>query len=72
MAQQRIVVTKNFTDYATLLDQRVHNNEPAVPVALVRQTDLPRRGALAVHLGELLDTWATGHPDPYLGPHRPP
>jgi predicted nuclease of predicted toxin-antitoxin system len=71
VAQGRIVVTENFADYATLLDQRLRNDEPCVPVVFVRKTDLPRRGALAGHLAERLHSWATTHPDPYLGAHWP-
>ncbi|MDQ1516249.1 MAG: hypothetical protein QOE80_2079 [Actinomycetota bacterium] len=71
VAQDRIVVTENFADYATLLDQRLRNDEPAVPVVFVRKTDLPRRGGLAAHLADRLDGWASSHPDPYLGAHWP-
>jgi predicted nuclease of predicted toxin-antitoxin system len=71
VAQSRIVVTENVADYAALLDQRLRNDEPAVPVVFVRKTDLPRRGGLAVHLADRLDDWATSHPDPYLGAHWP-
>jgi predicted nuclease of predicted toxin-antitoxin system len=71
VAQQRIVVTENFADYALLLDQRLRSNEPCVPVVFVRKADLPRRGALATRLAARLDTWARSHPDPYLGPHWP-
>jgi predicted nuclease of predicted toxin-antitoxin system len=71
VTQGRIVVTENVADYATLLDQRLRNDEPAVPVVFVRKTDFPRRGALAGHLAERLHTWAASHPDPYLGAHWP-
>lgn len=71
VTQGRIVVTENFADHAVLLDQRLRNDEPCVPVVFVRKTDLPRRGALAHHLAERLHTWAAGHPDPYLGAHWP-
>lgn len=69
VAQSRIVVTENVADYAALLDQRLRNDEPVVPVIFVRKADLPRRGALAAHLAERLDRWSSAHPDPYLGPH---
>lgn len=71
VTQSRIVVTENIADYATLLDQRLRNDEACVPVVFVRKTDLPRGGALAGHLAERLHTWAATHPDPYLGPHWP-
>ncbi len=69
VADHRIVVTENITDFAALLDQRLRNEKPAVPVILVRKRDLPRRGALPHHLAERLHTWAQANPDPYLGPH---
>ena len=60
---------RNVADYATLLDHRLRNNEPAVSVVFVRKSGLPRRGALAHHLAERLHAWAATNPDPYLGPH---
>jgi predicted nuclease of predicted toxin-antitoxin system len=71
VTQARIVVTENFADYATLLDQRLRHDQPAVPVVFVRKSDLPRRGALGMRLAERLHTWAASHPDPYLGVHWP-
>lgn len=70
-ADRRIVVTENFADYATLLEQRLRKDQPCVPVVFVRKADLPRRGALAAHLADRLDAWATAHPEPYLGAHWP-
>lgn len=69
VTESRIVVTENVADFAVLLDRRLRANEPAVPVVFVRKGDLPRRGALAHHLGARLDRWADDSPDPYLGPH---
>lgn len=71
VAQARIVVTENVADYATLLNQRLRNDEPCVPVVFVAKRDFPRRGALAAHLAQRLDRWADANPDPYLGPHWP-
>ena len=70
-AQNRIVVTENFADYALLVEQRLRNDAPCVPVVLVRKADLPRRGALPAHLADRLQAWADATPDPYLGPHWP-
>ena len=70
VVERRIVVTENIADFAVLLDQRLRNNEPAVPVVFVRKGDLPRRGALPNRLAERLHRWAEANPDPYLGPHR--
>jgi predicted nuclease of predicted toxin-antitoxin system len=69
VAELRIVVTENVADFAMLLDQRIRDDEPAVPVVFVRKGDLPRRGALPHHLAERLSAWAEANPDPYLGPH---
>ncbi len=69
VAEDRAVVTENIADFAMLLEQRLRNDEPAVPIVFVRKADLPRRGALPHHLAERLDGWAQANPDPYLGPH---
>jgi predicted nuclease of predicted toxin-antitoxin system len=69
VAERRIVVTENIADFAILLDQRLRNNEPAVPVVFARKGDLPHRGALPQRLAERLHRWAEANPDPYLGPH---
>jgi hypothetical protein len=53
------------------VDQRLRNDGPCVPVVFVRKTDLSRRGALARQLAERLHSWATTHPDPYLGAYWP-
>lgn len=69
VAEGRVVVTENIADFAVLLEQRLRNDQPVVPVVFVRKADLPRRGALAHHLAVRLDRWAEANPDPYLGPH---
>ncbi|MBN1610788.1 MAG: DUF5615 family PIN-like protein [Polyangiaceae bacterium] len=66
---KRILVTENFADYAMLLEQRTHRDEPCVPVVFVRKANLIRRGALATRLAKRLDDWARRHPDPYVGAH---
>ena len=68
-SEGRVVVTENIADFAVLLEQRLRNDQPVVPVVFVRKTDLPRRGALPHHLAGRLDRWAEANPDPYLGPH---
>jgi len=65
----RVVVTENFGDYATLVVQRLSREEPCVPVVFVRREDLPRRGALAVHLARRLHAWAAANSEPYVGIH---
>ena len=69
VAEQCIVVTENVADFAVLLEQRLRNDEPAVPVVFVRKADLPRRGALPHRVAQRLHAWADATPDPYLGPH---
>lgn len=69
VTESRIVVTENIADFATLLEQRLRNDEPATPVVFVRKTDLARRGELPHRLAAALDTWAQANPEPYLGPH---
>ena len=69
VAEDRVIVTENAADFAMLLERRLRNDEPAVPVVFVRKADLPRRGALPHHLAERLDAWAEANPDLYLGPH---
>ena len=70
VANQRVVVTENFADYAVILEQRQSRDEPCVPVVFVRKSAFPR-GALAAHLAEHLDAWATQNADPYMGAHWP-
>jgi len=69
VAAGRIVVTENIGDFAVLLEQRLRNDEPVVPVVFVCKADLPRRGALPHHLAARLHAWAQANPEPYLGPH---
>jgi predicted nuclease of predicted toxin-antitoxin system len=69
VAEGRIVVTENIADFATLVERRLGNDEPVVPVVFVRKADLPPRGGLPHHLAERLHRWGQAYPDPYLGPH---
>ena len=69
--EDRIVVTENFADFAALVEQRQRNNEPCATVVFVRKSSFPSRGALANHLANHLDRWATTNPDPYEGLHWP-
>ncbi|MDZ7734264.1 MAG: DUF5615 family PIN-like protein [Acidimicrobiia bacterium] len=71
VAQQRVVVTENFADYATLLEQRQRHDEPCVPVVFVRKTAFPTRGALPSQLATHLHRWAEENPEPYEGFHWP-
>jgi predicted nuclease of predicted toxin-antitoxin system len=71
VAEQRIVVTENFADFATLLEQRQRQDEPCVPVVFVRKAAFPARRALPSHLAKHLDRWAEQNPEPYEGFHWP-
>ena len=71
VAQNRIVVTENASDYAAIVALRLAHERPRVPVVLVRKADHPRGGALAHHLARRLHEWANRNPDPYPGPHWP-
>jgi predicted nuclease of predicted toxin-antitoxin system len=66
---KRILVTENFADYATLLEQRTSRDEPCVPVVFIRKSSLVGRGTLAARLAKRLDDWARKHPEPYVGAH---
>ena len=71
VAEDRVLVTENFADYSLLLRDRLDADEPCVPVVFVHKSDFPPGGALAVHLADHLNAWATANPDPYIGPHWP-
>lgn len=71
VAEQRIVVTENVADYATLLQQRQQHEEPCVPVVFVRKSAFSSRGALAARLAKHLHEWAEENPEPYEGFHWP-
>jgi len=71
LKQSRVVVTENFSDFAAIAAQRLANDDPCVPVVLVRKSDHPRGGALPHHLARHLHQWASENPNPYPGPHWP-
>ena len=71
LVQDRVVVTENASDFPAIVARRLANEQPCVPVVLVRKADHPRGGALAHHLARHLHGWATRNPAPYPGPHWP-
>ncbi len=71
LAQNRMVVTENASDYAAIVALRLAHGQPCVPVVLVRKADHSRGGALAHHLALRLHEWASRNLDPYPGPHWP-
>ena len=71
VTQDRVMVTENAADFAAIVANRLADNEPCVPVVVVRKADHPLGGALARHLAGCLHEWAEGNPDPYPGPYWP-
>lgn len=67
----RVVVTENFADFASLVEQSAAGDVVGVPVVFVRKSAFPAGSGLAFHLAEHLDAWAQAHPDPYRGLHWP-
>src|SRR3984885_12306924 len=61
-AEARAVVTENVADFAAERD---------VALVFVLKRNLPAGGGQAPALAAVLDQWALGHPEPYLGPHWP-
>jgi Domain of unknown function (DUF5615) len=60
-SENRALVTESVKDFAA-----EHN----LTVVCVLKSRLPAAG-MAEHLAQLLDTWATANPQPYLGLHWP-
>ena len=71
LAQERMMVTENFADFAAIIAQCLADAEPCVPVVFVRKADHPQGGALAHHIASRLHRWADRNPDPCPGPHWP-
>ena len=69
--QQRLVVTENFADFATIIKDRLADGEPSVAVVFVRKHQHPRGAALAPALARHLHQWAADNPRPYPGVHWP-
>ena len=69
--QQRIIVTENFADFATITNDRLAEGTPCVPVVFVRKRRHPRGAALGPALARHLHEWAVANPRPYPGVHWP-
>ncbi|MCY3617619.1 MAG: DUF5615 family PIN-like protein [Acidimicrobiaceae bacterium] len=69
--QQRVVVTENFADFATITNDRLAAGAPCVPVVFVRKHQHPRGSALAPALARHLHEWSIANPNPYPGVHWP-
>ena len=61
-AEGRAMVTENVADFAAERD---------VVLLFVLKRNLPAGGGQAAALAKILDRWAQGTPQPYLGPHWP-
>ena len=68
---QRVVVTENFADFATITTDRHAAGEPSVAVVFVRKQQHPRGSVLAPALARHLHHWAAENPKPYPGVHWP-
>ena len=69
VAQDRIVVTEDESDYARILRQALDAGAPVVPVVVVRKNRFPRGGAMPHGLADALDRWSQQVPSPWPGPH---
>ena len=69
--QQRVIVTENFSDFATITRDRLAAGTPCVPVVFVRKRQHPRGSALAPALARQLHEWSVANPHPYPGVHWP-
>lgn len=69
--QQRLVVTENVADFATITKDRLAAGETSVAVVFVRKHQHSRGSALAPALARHLHRWATENPKPYPGAHWP-
>ena len=68
---QRVIVTENFADFATIINDRRAAGVPCVPVVFVRKYQHPRGSALAPALARHLREWSVANPNPYPGVHWP-
>ena len=69
--QQRVIVTENFADFATIAKDRLAAGAPCVPVVFVRKRRHPGGSALAPALARHLHEWSVANPSPYPGVHWP-
>lgn len=69
--QQRIIVTENFADFATITRNRLAAGAPCVSVVFVRKKRHPRGSAMGPALARHLHDWSVANPNPYPGVHWP-
>ena len=69
--QQRVVVTENVADFATVTKDRLAAGEASGAVVFVRKHQHPRGSALAPVLARHLHRWAAENAHPYPGAHWP-
>lgn len=61
VGENRVLVTENVKDFAAERD---------LVILCVLKSRLPALG-MDEHLADLVDRWASAHPDPYVGLHWP-
>ena len=71
VAQDRVVVTENMSDYSIILRECLAQERPCVPVVFIRKSGFPKGGAFSSSLAARLVTWAASNQEPYVGPHWP-
>ena len=70
IAQDRVLVTENFRDFARLIQHR-GSAPPQAGFAFVRKSSLPRRGAMPEHLAQRLHACASQNPETHPGIYWP-
>jgi predicted nuclease of predicted toxin-antitoxin system len=70
VTDDRVIVTENFQDFATLLELRSTREERLFPVVFVRKSSLPKGARRMSHaLAERLVRWCENNPEPYRHAH---
>lgn len=69
VADRRVVVTENASDFLPLLDQRQSAGQPMTPVLVALTAGRGAAGALHARLADDIDHWAAANTDPYAHAH---
>lgn len=69
VAERRVVVTENASDFVPLLDHRQAAGLPMTPVLVALTAGRGRGGALHAQLAGDIDRWAVHNDDPYAHAH---
>lgn len=66
----RVLITENMRDFAPLVERRVVQGRPLIPVVFALKSALPKgSGAMGAALAERLNDWSLKHPEPYRHVH---